>query len=164
LQGRLYAPPEEWRRVSSTRPHHWQHVGSHAATRNPGAQEGRSQLPLFFPSSPAMTCKILKQRNRQTILIFFHGFRICFSLFSFRSASLQIDSSMGFLSSPSLRVAWQKKEGWLLICRYRCDRATTGGYWVYERCRREEAGRKSVAEDEEECCPGAAVCGLLAHW
>ena len=31
-------------------------------------------------------------------------------------------------------------------------------YW------REKAGRRPVAEDEEEWCPGVAVWGLVAHW
>jgi hypothetical protein len=62
-----------------------------------------------------VTCKIPKKKhNRQTVLIFFHGFRICLSLFSFRSASLQIGSSMGFFIFPSASGSWQKEEGWLL--------------------------------------------------
>jgi len=70
---------------------------------------------------------------------------------------------MGFFIFSSASGSWQE-EGWLLICRCRCVRAAAGDCWVCGRCWREKAGRRPVAEDEEEWCPGVAVWGLVAHW
>uniref|UniRef100_A0A6M2EYY5 Uncharacterized protein n=1 Tax=Populus davidiana TaxID=266767 RepID=A0A6M2EYY5_9ROSI len=53
-----------------------------------------------------------------------------------------------FFVFPSASGSWQEEEGWLLICRCRCVRAAAGDCWVCGRCRREEAGRRPVAEDE----------------
>jgi hypothetical protein len=50
-----------------------------------GSATASSLLPLLAGSDLQNT---KKKHNRQTILIFFHGFRICLSLFSFRSVSL----------------------------------------------------------------------------
>jgi len=105
---------------------------------------------FLFSSPPRrrQPAKYKKKHNRQTVLIFFHGFRISLSLFSFRSASLQISSSMGFFVFPSASGSWQKEEGWLLICRCHCVRATDGGCWVCGRCWSEEAGRRPVCAKE----------------
>ena len=110
MQGRPSAPPKQWQRVSSMRPTTggaWVHAPPQET------QVSRRVSHHFLTSSPPhrrWPAKYQKKHNRQTVLIFFHGFFGSASLFSFRSASLQINSSMGFLSPLPLWIASRRRK------------------------------------------------------
>jgi hypothetical protein len=74
---------EQWRRVFFTRHRHWRHVGSHAAARTNRETGHLEQLPPFFLSSPAVTCKRGKTKKNATS-------NDLFSVFFFRYVSLHI--------------------------------------------------------------------------
>jgi len=75
-----------------------------------------TEILSFFSLSlpaPTLATSVTWKRNKTqqpAVLIFFHCFRICLSLF-FRSASLQICSSVSFLSPSPLHVVGRRKDG-----------------------------------------------------